>query len=61
MDRDVRESVDAGGDLLFGVTMGGREEEDGVIVIDDSVVDDDCVRQSAVAPVAGPELEVAFE
>ena len=44
MDRDVRERVNPRGDLLFGMTVGGGEEEDGVIKVDDCIPDDHRVR-----------------
>ena len=56
VDWDVRQGVNAGGDLLFGVAMGGRKEEDSVIEVDDRIVNDDGVGQGAVSPVTGPKL-----
>ena len=41
--------------------MRSGEEKDGVIEVDDCIPDDYRVRQSAVSPAAGTELEMAFE
>ena len=57
----VMKGVDSCCDLSFRMSVRRREDEDGVIEVDDGVPDSDGVRKRTVSAAAGAALQLALE